>query len=125
MDKAKLLQINRQRRRVRVRARISGTAMKPRLNVARSLRGVFVQLIDDTAGKTILSLHSKTLSKVKLTDAGERKGKVALSYLTGRKLAEMALEKKITEAVFDRSSYKYHGRISAVAEGARAGGLKF
>lgn len=125
MDKAKQLQIKRKRRQIRVRARISGTTTKPRLNVSRSNRGVFAQLIDDVAGVTILSLHSKTLSKTKLEDAGDRKGKTALSYLVGKKLAEKALEKKITEVVFDRSSYKYHGRISAVAEGAREGGLKF
>lgn len=125
MNKEKLLKLKRKRRQTRVRARVSGTAGKPRLNVYRSLRGVFVQLIDDTSNKTILSLHSKVLSKLKREDVGDRKGKTALSYMVGKKLAEKAAEKKITEVVFDRSSYKYHGRVKAVAEGARDGGLKF
>lgn len=114
----------RERRRVRVKSRISGTADRPRLNVFRSLKAIFVQLIDDEARKTLVSAGFKDVD-VKSKEVGERKGKVALAYLVGKKLAEKAVEKKITQVVFDRAGYKYHGRVAAVADGARDGGLKF
>lgn len=110
----------RNRRRSRVRARISGTADCPRVSVFRSLRGMFVQLIDDVSGKTLASVNSKTVGK---GDAGERKGKTAEAYLMGKALAALAAEKKITTVVFDRAGYSYHGRVAAVADGARDGGL--
>jgi large subunit ribosomal protein L18 len=106
----------------RIRARISGTTERPRLNVFRSVKGMFAQLIDDTTGKTIASVSMKEISK---GDAGERAGKVAQSYLLGKKLAEKAVAAKVSAIVFDRGGYAYHGRVRAFAEGARDGGLQF
>ncbi|MFA4830943.1 MAG: 50S ribosomal protein L18 [Patescibacteria group bacterium] len=113
----------RERRRLRVRAKISGTAEKPRLNIHRSLNGMYIQLIDDQEGKTLAALNSKT-AEVQ-GDAGERKGKVAQAYLLGKLLAEKAKILKIETVVFDRAGYKYHGKIKALAEGARENGLLF
>ena len=105
------------RRHNRVRAKVAGTKEVPRLSVFRSNRGFFIQLIDDNEGKTLASVDSKEIKEVKKkTDTAKEGGKL---------IAKKALEKKITKAVFDRGGYKYHGRIKAVAEGAREGGLKF
>ena len=124
MNKSKLAHKERRnRRRARVRARVSGTAKKPRLNVHRTLRGMYIQLIDDTTGKTLVALHSKTADLK--GDAGERKGKVAQAYLMGKVLGEKAKTAGIELAVFDRAGYKYHGRVKALADGARDAGLKF
>ncbi len=116
-------QLKRRRRQVRVRARVTGTAERPRLNVFRSLRGMYAQLIDDVTGKTLISFHSKGLTST--SEAGERKGKTAVSYVLGKQLAEAAKAAKITTVVFDRAGYRYHGRVAAVADGARDGGLIF
>lgn len=105
-------QSQRARRHARIRARLSGTAERPRLHVFRSLRGLYVQLIDDTAGRTLVSASSKT-------------NQVAVAQALGLALAEKAKAAKITTVVFDRAGHKYHGRIKAVADGARAGGLVF
>lgn len=113
-------QERRARRQTRVRSRVTGTAERPRLSVFRSLLGMYVQLIDDVAGKTLIAVHSR---EVKAGDAGDRAGKVKIAYLMGKLLAERAAEKKITSAVFDRGGYAYHGRVAAVADGARDGGL--
>ena len=113
----------RNRRRIRVRKAISGSAARPRLNAFRSLTGVYAQIIDDVNNKTLVSAHSKMDAKT--GDAGDRAGKIALSYKIGLRIAEKAKEKGITEVIFDRAGYKYHGRVKAVAEGARDGGLKF
>ncbi len=113
----------RNRRRIRVRSTIFGTKERPRLNVSRGLRHTYVQLIDDQSGKTLVGLHSKN-SEVK-GDAGERTGKQAAAYLLGKILAEKAKAMKISSVVFDRAGYKYHGRVKAVAEGARDNGLVF
>ena len=103
---------------------LSGTAERPRLHVSKTLTGLYLQLIDDNAGKTLASVNSKKdLSKK--GDAGERKAKVAQSYLLGKVLAEKALAAGIKAAVFDRGGNRYHGRVKAVAEGARDGGLEF
>ena len=115
---------HREKRQVRVRAKIFGTAEKPRLNVWRGLRGLYVQLVDDTAGKTLASVYSKNIA-IKSAVVGERKGKVAAAYLAGKTLAEKAKTAGIVKVVFDRAGYKYHGRVAAVAEGAREGGLEF
>ncbi|HQF57099.1 MAG TPA: 50S ribosomal protein L18 [Candidatus Magasanikbacteria bacterium] len=111
-----------ERRKNRIRAKISGTAEKPRLNVHRSLTNIFAQLIDDVAGKTLVSVHSK---KIKPGEAKEYKGKTALAYLVGKEIATQAKAKGITKIVFDRAGNKYHGRIAALAEGARENGLIF
>jgi large subunit ribosomal protein L18 len=84
---------------------------------------MFAQIIDDTSGKTLVSLHSKKI--VNSGDVGERTGRVATSFLLGKQLAAMAIEHKITTVVFDRAGYRYHGRVKAVADGAREGGLVF
>jgi large subunit ribosomal protein L18 len=111
------------RRQNRVRAKISGTTERPRLTVKRSLGGMFVQIIDDLNSKTIVSVNSK--KDAKSGDAGDRKGKVAIAYLLGKAIAEKAKEANINTVVFDRAGNKYHGRVKAVADGAREGGLKF
>ncbi|MFH1946993.1 MAG: 50S ribosomal protein L18 [Candidatus Magasanikbacteria bacterium] len=113
----------RERRRARVRAKISGTAERPRLSIFRSLISMYVQLIDDTAGKTIVSVHSKNIDKK--ADAGDRKGKTAVAYIIGQEIAKQAKEKGIVKIVFDRAGYQYQGRTQAVADGARDGGLEF
>ncbi len=113
----------RHRRHVRSRSQMVGTAQRPRLSVHRTLRGMFVQLIDDTQGKTLVSVNSK--KDTGSGDAGERTGKKAQAYLLGKAVAEKAKAAGIEAIVFDRSGYSYHGRVKALAEGARDGGLQF
>lgn len=105
-------------RHKRIRAKVVGIGRKPRLFVFRSNRNIYVQLIDDSLGKTILSASDIKKTKTKKT-------KTETSKEVGKTIASLALEKKIKEVVFDRGGYEYHGRIKAVAEGAREGGLKF
>ena len=107
-------QLSRHRR---VRAKIAGTELKPRLSVFRSNKGMFLQLIDDSTGTTIASAGTKEVKKTA--------GKVDLGKELGKLIAQKAKTKKVTKAVFDRGSYKYHGRVKAAAEGAREGGLEF
>lgn len=111
--------IARKKRHVRVRSKISGTAECPRLNVYRSLANIYVQLIDDVAGVTLA--QASTVEK----DFAQYGGNVEAAKAVGKKLAERATEKGIKECVFDRGGYVYHGRVAAVAEGAREGGLEF
>lgn len=119
MSKTILKQLNRTRRHNRVRAKITGTAKRPRVSVFKSNRNIFVQLIDDESSKTILSSKiSGGKSKVK----GNKSDKAAE---IGKAVAEKAKTAGISEVVFDRGGYKYHGRVKALAEGLRAGGLKF
>lgn len=107
------------RRKTRVRSKIKGTTQRPRLSVYRSNQHISAQIINDQKQTTLVSVISQTLkSKEKLTKI-EQAGKV------GQKIAQLALAKKITKVVFDRGSYQYHGRIKALAESARKGGLKF
>lgn len=115
--------LRRRSRQARVRARVTGTAWRPRLNVYRSRMGMYAQLVDDVAGKTLVGIHSKTIKNQ--FNGGERKAKVATAYLVGKAVAEKAKALNIVTAVFDRAGYRYHGRVQAVAEGARDGGLKF
>ncbi len=107
-----------ERRHARVRAKIQGTAARPRLSVFRSNSGMFLQLIDDLSGKTIVSADSHELKDSK-------KSKVELAKSLGELLAKKAQDKKVGVVVFDRGGYRYHGRVKAVAEGARQGGLQF
>lgn len=113
----------RHRRHMRIRKKVNGTAERPRLTVYRSLNHIYVQLVDDLAGRTILTISSshKDVSGV-LTGA---KGKLAASKEVGKRVAQMAKEKGIERVCFDRGGYLYHGRVKAVAEGAREGGLNF
>jgi large subunit ribosomal protein L18 len=110
---------NRLRRHKRVRGKISGTAERPRLNVFRSANHMYAQLIDDSAGKTIAS--ASTTEKA-FTAYG---GNVEAAKTVGLIIAEKGKAAGVTEVVFDRSGYVYHGRVAALAEGAREGGLKF
>jgi large subunit ribosomal protein L18 len=108
----------RLRRRRRVRARIRGSAGRPRLSVYRSNRGVFAQLIDDDAGRT--------LAAVSWTEDELRKlGSMEQAKRVGQLLAERAKAAGVETCVFDRGGYRFHGRVAAIAEGAREGGLKF
>ena len=109
------------RRQVRVRAKLNGTAARPRLSVFRSNRYLYAQLIDDAAGKTLAS--ATTLAGKGAPKAAAKK--IDAAQAAGERLAKKALELGIKEAIFDRGSYRYHGRVKAVAEGARSAGLKF
>ena len=112
----------KERRRARVRSRIHGTSLRPRLTVFRSLRGMYVQIINDETGTTIVSAHTKTDAT---GDAGDRKGKTASAYLIGKAIGEKAKAAGVNTVVFDRAGYVYHGRVAAVAAGARDAGLTF
>lgn len=105
-----------------MRKALIGSAAEPRLSVFRSLKGMVAQLVDDSSGKTLCYADTKS---VKAGKAGDRSGKVAASYLLGKMLAEKAQAKGISKIKFDRAGYKYHGRVKALAEGAREGGLVF
>jgi large subunit ribosomal protein L18 len=109
--------IKKIRRHKRVRAKISGTAKLPRLCVFRSAKHMYAQLIDDVKGKTLLSANDLKIKKTK--------GKTESAKELGKAIAKLAIENKIEKVVFDRAGYQYHGRVKAVAEGAREGGLKF
>lgn len=112
--------IRRQKLRWRIRAKISGTAQKPRLSVFRSNKDIYVQLIDDTNGLTLVSANSRQ------KDVAAQKGtKSEKASLVGKIVAEKAKALGIETCVFDRGGYLYHGRVKAVADGAREGGLKF
>ena len=107
----------RLRRHRRVRGKITGTAARPRLTVYRSNRGIFAQLVDDDAGKTIASASWVGL--------GHKGDKTAQAHEVGKALAAAAKKAGIETVVFDRGGYLYHGRVKALAEGAREGGLSF
>ena len=108
----------RLRRRRRVRAKVRGTATRPRISIFRSNRGIFAQLIDDSAGRTIAAV-AWTEEPLRSLSRAEQAGKA------GELLAERAKAAGIERAVFDRGGYQYHGRVKALAEGAREGGLSF
>ncbi len=106
----------RVRRHLRVRRRIVGTAERPRLVVFRSLKHIYAQIVDDSAGRTLMTV----------SDQGSAAGKKSeRSVAVGKAIAEKAKAAGITRVVFDRAGYKYHGRVKAVADGAREGGLEF
>ena len=109
----------RLKRHKRVRAKISGTAQCPRLNVFRSSTNIYAQLIDDVAGVTLAA--ASTLDK----EIGGNGGNKEAAKKVGKLIAERAAQKNITEVVFDRGGYIFHGRVKELAEGAREGGLKF
>lgn len=116
---SKTKQLNRISRHKRVRSRVLGTAKRPRVTIFRSNRHIFVQLVDDETRKTILS--SKVVSVNKSKAKGNKSEKATE---VGKAIAEKAKAAGINAAVFDRGGYKYHGRVKALAEGLRAGGLK-
>lgn len=112
----------RQKRRLRVRKKVVGTPERPRLNVFRSLKHIYAQVIDDTRGVTLVS--ASTLSpelKGSLAGGGNQEAASAV----GRLIAEKALQKGIKKVVFDRAGYLYHGRVKTLADAAREGGLEF
>lgn len=109
----------RARRHLRVRKRISGSAARPRLVVFRSSKHIYAQLVDDERGVTLVGA-ADTTEGIQV----EGKGKTAKSFALGRLIAARAKDKGIAKVVFDRGGYQYHGRVKAVAEGARKGGLE-
>jgi large subunit ribosomal protein L18 len=111
---------HRRRRHLRVRRKVRGTAERPRLVVYRSLKHIYAHLVDDDRGAVLLGVAD---SSEHVT--AERAGKIARGFAVGLALAGRAKERGITKAVFDRAGYAYHGRVKAVAEGARKGGLEF
>ncbi len=111
------------RRRRRVRGKVFGTGARPRLTVCKSLKNVFAQIIDDEKHVTLIGLASNSKAISEGDDKPENK--TAQAKIVGLKIAEMAKDKGIETVVFDRNAYRYHGRIKAVADGARKGGLKF
>jgi large subunit ribosomal protein L18 len=120
MAKAHSKLLRRNRIRKRARARIRGTAERPRLSVFRSNKQIYAQIIDDDNGLTLASCSSR-INDLNLQPLS----KIELSNQVGKKLAEIAKEKGIEAVVFDRGGYKYHGRVKALADGAREGGLSF
>ena len=114
--------IARKRRHLRVRKKVSGTADCPRLNVFRSLRHLSAQIINDEVGRTLVS--ASTLDD-EIRKQIEGLDKTAQARVVGKVLAERALAYGVTQVVFDRGGYKYHGRVRALAEGSREGGLEF
>ncbi len=122
MDNSKRKKVSRLRRHKRVRKKVFGTPDKPRLSVYRSLKNIYIQLIDDTRNETLLSLSTKN---AKLKDKLKYGGNVKAATLLGEILAQEAKTKGIEKVVFDRAGCSYHGRIKALAEAARKGGMSF
>lgn len=112
-------QVQKLRRQARIRKKIRGTSDRPRLSVFRSNQYMYAQIIDDATGITLLSISEKKLAK---TDKASRLEK---AKMVGLEVAKLAGEKKVKQVVFDKGRYAYHGRVKAVAEGAREGGLQF
>jgi large subunit ribosomal protein L18 len=120
MDQQKTKHRRQLRRRRHVRSKVKGTAERPRLTVFRSSKHIYAQLIDDDAGVTLAAASSRTKGA-----ALAYGGNIKASQAVGKKIAEVALAKGIKMAAFDRGHYRYHGRIKALADAAREGGLKF
>jgi large subunit ribosomal protein L18 len=122
MNSQKLKHVRRLRRRNHVRRKITGTVERPRLTVFRSSKHIYAQLIDDLNGQTLAAASSLVSDLRKDVAYG---GNVKAAQAVGRRLAEVAKEKGITKAAFDRGHYRYHGRVKALADAAREGGLQF
>jgi large subunit ribosomal protein L18 len=112
----------REKRRARIRRKISGTAARPRLTVYKSLKHMYAQLVDDTAGKTLVSVATNSKA---IRDEVKDDDKTAAAKRVGAALAKAAMAKGIEAVVFDRNGFDYHGRVAAVAAAAREAGLKF
>lgn len=123
MVDAEKIRAARERRHRRVRRRVSGTPERPRLNVFRSAMHIYAQIIDDTRGHTLAS--ASTLDPEVKAQLSNGLKKVDEARIVGRILAQRALAQGIKKVVFDRGGYKYHGRVKALADGAREGGLEF
>lgn len=124
MKAIKKLNQKRKRRVARTRAVISGTAARPRLTVRRSNRYFYAQLIDDEKGNTLLSASSFSISAPAGGGKAAKMTKTESAGMVGEMIGKKAMEKGITAAVFDRRSYKFHGRVKSFVEGAKKGGLK-
>ncbi len=122
MSKATKKNIGWQKRKARVRKKILASTTRPRLNVFRSNKHIYAQLIDDSSGTTIVS--SSTVIKA-LEKAASKKNKIDAAKLVGEAIGKLAIEKGIKDVVFDRSGYLFHGRVKSLAEGAREAGLNF
>jgi large subunit ribosomal protein L18 len=122
MGKLNKKRLARQRRHARVRKSVVGVPQCPRLNVYRSLNHIYAQIIDDSQGHTLLAVSTLDPS---LRESLVGKGKTEQASYVGKALAERALQAGITQVVFDRGGYKYHGRVKALAEASREGGLRF
>lgn len=122
MDHSKAIGKQRQRRSYRVRKRTRGTSERPRLCVTRSHRNIVAQVVDDLSGKTLVSASSSDKELIKQVKYG---GNIAAAEAIGKAVAERAAKVGISQVSFDRGQCKYHGRVAALAEAARAGGLKF
>jgi large subunit ribosomal protein L18 len=105
----------RYRRHLRVRKKVTGTAERPRLVIRRSLKHIYAQLVDDTASRTLMTVSSHDIEGKKTEKSSE----------VGKRIAARAKDAGITQVVFDRAGYRYHGRVKALADGAREGGLEF
>src|SRR5499433_2839062 len=114
--------VGRERRKLRIRNKVNGTAERPRLSVFRSTKHIYAQVIDDTTGKTLA--HASTLSK-DLRGTLENDNKVAAAKKVGALIAKICKSKKIDKVVFDRNGYLFHGRVGALAAAAREAGLEF
>ena len=121
----KALQRKERRARIRshIRKHIHGTSDRPRLTVFRSLKAIYAQLVDDQEQKTLISVSS--LSKNLSGEVKKAKGKIEVAKIVGKTVGEEAKKRKIENVIFDRNGYLYHGRVKALAEGAREAGLKF
>jgi large subunit ribosomal protein L18 len=122
MGKTNPTYLARKRRHQRVRKRLAGTSERPRLNIYRSLNHIYAQVVDDTKGVTLTSASSLDAELSKKT---KKQTKTEQAKLVGQLVAERALKAGVSEVVFDRSGYKYHGRVKALAEASREAGLKF
>ncbi len=122
MGKSNKARWAREHRHARVRGRVVGTSQRPRLNVYRSLNHIYAQIIDDSQGHTLLTVSTLDPS---LRQSLASKTKTEQASVVGKTLAERAVQSGITQVVFDRGGYKYHGRVRALAEASREGGLQF
>lgn len=119
----KKIKLRKERKIKRVRKNLFGTSEKPRLSVFKSLNHIYAQVIDDSQSKTLAS--ASTLSKEIVDELTNAKSKIEKSKIVGNLVAKLAIDQKIEKVVFDRGPNRYHGRVQAVADGARDGGLKF
>ena len=123
MSSISAIKLKRQdRRKARIRGVVRGTTERPRLSVFRSLKNISVQIVDDTTGRTLVSACTLEKNLRGTTGSG---GNVKAAVLIGRQIAERAREKGINKVAFDRGGYRYHGRVKALADAAREGGLQF
>lgn len=121
MAKTAIKTITRRKRQVRVRKKVRGTTERPRLNVFKSARHIYAQIIDDTTGTTLVATSTLTAASKELSSTGN----VSAAILVGKEVAQLSLAKGISSVVFDRNGFLYHGRIKALADSARESGLIF